>query len=243
MSEMGYSLDAEGTDMGTALDSAIDSLSDVTEAYTIDSVEPTGTSGQVGEPTRRHLVLGDDDPRDAGITERVDGEDTVFRGRIFDVSRLQVSLPDGRPATRDVVRHPGAVAIVALTDDGRICLVRQYRAALGRVTVEIPAGKLEPGEDPLDCAERELTEETGLVAERIAYLSTIATGVGFCDEVIHLYMATGLEARDANPDEDEFINVDLVELSELVDAVLDGKIEDAKTVVGALICDAVSHRL
>ena len=121
--------------------------------------------------------------------------------------------------------------------------MRQYRAALGRVTVEIPAGKLDPGEDPLDCAMRELQEETGMQAERMAFLTTIATAVGFCDELIHIYMATGLHFAESSPDADEFINVDLVELSELIDAVLDGRVEDAKTVVGALICDAISHRL
>ena len=142
-----------------------------------------------------------------------------------------------------MVRHPGAVAVVALTEDGRICLVRQFRTALDRVTVEIPAGKLEPGEDPLECAHRELLEETGMVAERMAFLTTIATSDGFCDELIHIYMATGLEFSKSCPDVDEFINVDLVELTDLVDAVLDGRIEDAKTVVGALICDAVAHRL
>jgi 8-oxo-dGTP pyrophosphatase MutT (NUDIX family) len=141
------------------------------------------------------------------------------------------------------VRHPGAVAVVALTEEGQICLVRQYRTALGRVTVEIPAGKLAPGEDPLACAERELKEETGFTAQKMAYLTTIATSAGFADELIHIYMATGLKLAESSPDADEFINVDLVDVGELVDAVLDGRIEDAKTVVGALICDAVSRRL
>ena len=101
-----------------------------------------------GAPVERELVLGSEDPRDASLEERPLSEDVAWTGRIFNVNRLQVELPDGRHAVRDVVRHPGAVAIVALTDEGRICLVRQYRTALGRVTVEIPAGKLTPGEDP-----------------------------------------------------------------------------------------------
>lgn len=113
---------------------------------------------------------------------------------------------------RDVIRHNGAVAVVALTDDGRICLVRQYRTALGRVTVEIPAGKLDPGEDPLDAAHRELLEETGFAAKKMAYLTSIASTVGFCDEIIHLYMATSLTFSKSDPDDDEFINVDMVEL-------------------------------
>lgn len=156
---------------------------------------------------------------------------------------MEVSLADGRHAIRDVVRHPGAVAVVALTDDGRICLVRQYRVALNRVTVEVPAGKLDAGEDPLDCARRELLEETGYEADNIAFLTTIATSCGFADELIHLYMATGLHLCGSSPDADEFINVDLVPLQELIDAVLDGRIEDAKTVVATLVCDAVAHRL
>lgn len=212
------------------------------EAFTFDG-DRSRADHVSGEPIRRHLVLGDGDPRDAGLSEKVESEDIAWTGRIFNVDRLRVREPNGREALRDVVRHPGAVAIVALTDDGRICLVRQYRTALGRVTVEIPAGKLDPGEDPLDCANRELREETGMRAQKMAFLTTIATSAGFADELIHIYMATGLSFAGSDPDADEFINVDLVELPELIDAVLDGKIEDAKTVVGALICDAVARRL
>lgn len=234
----------EAVDLPSVLDEALVNMKDSTAAFIYDGDrDVTGAGHQSGEPESRPFVQGEDDARDLQIREQVTGEETIFRGRIFNVDRLSVKLPDGRDAQRDVVRHPGAVAIVALTDDGRICLVRQFRAALGRVTVEIPAGKLDPGEDPLDCAIRELQEETGMQAERMAFLTTIATGVGFCDELIHIYMATGLHFSESNPDADEFINVDLVNLAELIDAVLDGKVEDAKTVVGALICDAVSHRL
>lgn len=230
----------DGTD--GALDHAISSMAEGVDALTYDG-DRSRHDHHSGAPERRHLVLGDDDPRDADLSEHVLAEDVVFKGRVFNIDRLRVRLPDGAEADRDVVRHPGAVAIVALTDDGRICLVRQYRSALGRVTVEIPAGKLNPGEDPLDCAERELAEETGMRAQKMAFLTTIATAAGFADELIHIYMATGLTLAESSPDADEFINVDLVDLSELVDAVLDGRIEDAKTVVGALICDAVAHRL
>lgn len=221
---------------------AADGLRERTSAFSFDG-DRSGQGHSSGLPQRRHLVQGEDDPRDPALTEEVISEDVCWEGRIFNVDRLQVRLPDGRTALRDVVRHPGAVAVVALTDDGRICLVRQYRTALGRVTVEIPAGKLEPGEDPLDCARRELTEETGVTAQKMAFLTTIVTSAGFADETIHIYMATGLSFVGSDPDTDEFINVDLVDLSELVDAVLDGHIEDAKTVVGALACDAIAHRL
>ena len=229
-------------ELGTELESALDGMTEAVQAYTFDG-DREGVTHESGEPRRRALTLGDEDPRDEDIRERIQTEDTVWQGQIFDVSRLGVTLPDGRRALRDVVRHPGAVAIVALTNDGRICLVRQYRAALGRVTVEVPAGKLDPGEDPLSCAHRELLEETGMRAGQMAFLTTIATGAGFCDELIHLYMATDLVFAHSDPDADEFINVDLVPLPELIDAVLDGRIEDAKTVVGALVCDAVAHRL
>lgn len=237
-------IEAEPIDVGEELDGAIGDMSEAVQAYTFDG-DRSDAAGhhESGEPLQRGLVLGEEDPRDIDLHEIPRTEDTMWQGRIFDVNRLNVELPDGRMAQRDVVRHPGAVAIVALTDDGRICLVRQYRTALGRVTVEIPAGKLDPGEDPLECANRELLEETGMRAERMAFLTTIATGVGFCDELIHMYMATGLSFAASDPDADEFINVDLVPLDELIDAVLDGRIEDCKTVTGALICDAVAHRL
>ena len=218
---------------------AAQGIQDSVRAFTYDD----GGEGSVGAPEARDLVLGDDDPRDAELSEVITAEDTMFSGLIFDVNRIHVTLPNGHESARDVVRHRGAVAVVALTDDGRICLVRQYRTALDRVTVEIPAGKLDPGEDPLTCAKRELLEETGMVADRMAFLTTLATTPGFTDERIHLYMATGLSFGPANPDEDEFLNVDLVPLDELIDAVLDGRIEDSKTVCGALICDAVAHRL
>lgn len=218
---------------------AAQGIQDSVRAFTYDD----GGEGSVGAPEARDLVLGDDDPRDAELSEVITAEDTMFSGLIFDVNRIHVTLPNGHESARDVVRHRGAVAVVALTDDGRICLVRQYRTALDRVTVEIPAGKLDPGEDPLTCAKRELLEETGMVADRMAFLTTLATTPGFTDERIHLYMATGLTFGPAHPDEDEFLNVDLVPLDELIDAVLDGRIEDSKTVCGALICDAVAHRL
>lgn len=205
------------------------------DAHIVEDTE----SGDV-EPA---LVLGDDDPRDAALHEHILSEECAWHGKIIDVNRLEVELPNGRRTGRDIVRHPGAAAVVALTSTGKIALVRQYRTALDRVTVEIPAGKLDPGEDPADCARRELREETGFVAGRVRHLTTIASSAGFADELIHIYMATDLELDEACPDEDEFVNVDLVPLGELIDAVLDGKIEDAKTVVGALACDAIAHRL
>lgn len=189
------------------------------------------------------FVPGGDAPSDDALVEEIRDEKTVYEGLIFDVNRLSVTLPNGCDAERDVVRHPGAVAVIAVTDDARVCLVRQYRSALDRVTVEIPAGKLDPGEDPLDAARRELAEETGLEARSMALLVTIATSVGFSDERIGIYLATALTRGPNHPDPDEFLGVDFVPIEDFVDAVLDGLVEDAKTVVGALALDAVSRRL
>ena len=168
------------------------------------------------------LVLGDDDPHDAELHEKILSEECAWKGKILDVHRLEVELPNGHRSARDIVRHPGAAAVVALTESGKIVLVRQYRTAI---------------------AKRELHEETGFRAGRIRFLTSIVTSCGFCDEIIHIYLATKLEFDAPNPDDDEFVNVDLVPLHELIDAVLDGKIEDAKTVVGALACDSIAHRL
>ncbi|WP_253201055.1 NUDIX domain-containing protein [Collinsella sp. zg1085] len=199
--------------------------------------------GDAAEQPEQTLILGDNHPNDAQLHERTLSEEQAWRGNFLDVRSVRAELPNGHIATRDIVRHPGAAAVVALTSAGKIVLVRQYRTALDRVTVEIPAGKLDPGEDPQVCAERELLEETGFKAGEMRYLTTIAPACGYTDELIHIFMATHLSFAGATPDEDEFVNVDLVPLSELIDAVLDGKIEDAKTIVGALACDAIAHRL
>ena len=234
-------------------------MADEKRDETLDAAERTDEIGSIevedGDRTEENaspepemedlpaLVLGDEAEHDAELHEEVIDSEIAWRGKIFDVERLRVRLPNGHTSVRDVVRHRGAAAVVALTTSGKIALVRQYRTSLGRVTVEIPAGKLDPGEDPLECAKRELKEETGFVAGRIAYLTTIATSCGFADELIHIYLATQLSFEGARPDDDEFLNVDLVPVGELVDAVLDGKIEDAKTVVGALACEVMSRRL
>ena len=177
------------------------------------------------------------------LTETSVAERVLLDGRFIKVVEEDVVLPDGRPSRRFGLRHGGAAGMIALGADGTIVLERQWRHPLRRAFWEIPAGTLDQGEAELDCAKRELKEETGFVPGRIAYLTTIASSCGFSDELIHLYLATQLSFEGANPDEDEFLNVDLVDVQELVDAVLDGKIEDAKTVVGALACDVMAHRL
>ncbi len=182
------------------------------------------------------------EPED-GLSEKILASHTVWRGGFLAVDDVTVRLPNGNIAQRDVVRHPGAVAVIALTEEGKIVLVHQYRTALEQVTLEIPAGKLESGEDPAKAAARELMEETGYVAARMAYLGPIAVAAGYSDEIIHLYMAMGLSFVGARPDADEFVHVDLVDLDDMVDMVLDGKVIDSKTVMGVLLCDAISRRM
>jgi len=177
------------------------------------------------------------------LSETIIDSTRAYQGSFLGVDQVEVELPNGRRTVHDVVRHPGAVAIIALDDQGRVLLVHQYRTALERVTLEIPAGKLDPGEEALDCARRELAEETGYSARNLRYLAPIAVAVGYSDEIIHLFMATGLEPGDAQPDDDEFVASTWMPLEDLIDEVLDGKIEDSKTVIAALLCDAISRRL
>lgn len=194
-------------------------------------------------PEPRPFVPGGEDPRDSALQETVISEETAWQGEVFDAAIMQVELENGKVARRDVAHHVGAVGIIALLEDGRVCVVRQYRPVLDRVTVEIPAGKMDIGETPEQCAHRELLEETGFVAKHMMHLTTLATSPGFTDELIHLYIASELTFEAPNPDEDEFLNVDLIPITEFIDAALDGRIEDAKTVVGALALDAIGSRM
>jgi len=178
-----------------------------------------------------------------GIDERIVSTERSWEGGFFDVDTVTVELPDGDLRTRSIVRHPGAVGIIALDDHGRILLVNQYRTAIERVTLEIPAGKLEPGETAEECAVRELEEETGYHADAIKYFIPMASAIGYSDEIIHLFIATGLKPGESHPDDDEFIAVQWMDVSELIDLVLDGRIEDAKTIVAALACDSIAHRI
>ena len=174
--------------------------------------------------------------RERKIEERIVREERVFEGKLVKVSRLDVVLPDGKPAVREAVRHPGASAIVPVDADGNVTLVRQYRAPIADVLLEIPAGKLDfKGEDRLEAAKRELREETGLTAEKWTHLSDIVTAPGFCDEVISVYLAEGLSAGKDEPDEDEFLNVVKLPLKELVDMAMRGELGDVKTLSGILL--------
>ena len=173
---------------------------------------------------------------DEALIEKGIDSEKIFDGNLLHVLRDTVRLPNGKTATREWIKHPGASSVIPLLEDGSVILVRQYRYPVGKVTLEVPAGKLDaPDEDPMICATRELSEETGYTADRIEKLTTIATTVGFSNEYIHLYAATGLHAGSQHTDDDEFINVVKVPLKEAVQMVWDGKIIDAKSVISILM--------
>ena len=164
------------------------------------------------------------------LSETFVSSESIYQGKVINVFSDTVRLPDGNTATRDTVRHVGAVAIVALTDDGKVITELQYRYPVDEIITEIPAGKLESrDEDPLEAAKRELREETGYTAENWKLLGRLYPAVGYSDEVITLFLATGLSRGDTDPDEDEFISVSEVPLEELAKEILEGKIPDAKT--------------
>ena len=161
----------------------------------------------------------------------VSGEE-IFRGGILRLRRDVVRLPDGSQAVREYVRHPGAVAIVALTGEGGVVLERQHRYPLGRDFIELPAGKLEPDEAHLETAQRELLEETGYVAAEWTRLGLVHNAIGYSDESIELWLASGLEKRAANLDAGEFLEVFTLPFEEALAMAADGRISDVKTIIG-----------
>ena len=177
------------------------------------------------------------DPRnDQDILEKNVETRRVFDGLILHIDHLTNELPNGDKAMRECARHIGAAAIVPVDDQGNVWLVRQFRACIDRVLMEIPAGKLErKDEDRLEAARRELSEETGLTADSWTWLTDIYTAPGFSDERISLYLARDLSRGDSHPDDDEFLNVVKVPLGDLVQAIARGEIRDAKTICAALL--------
>jgi len=156
----------------------------------------------------------------------------VFTGKVLTLNIDTVTLPNGFTVDLEIVRHPGAAAVVPLKDNGTVVLIKQFRHAAGGFIYEIPAGKLHPGEDPLHCAARELEEEIGYVAGRLELLTSILTAPGFTDEVIHIYKATGMTAGRQQLDRDEVLEVLEISLEEAIKMIKAGTIRDAKTIVG-----------
>jgi len=173
------------------------------------------------------------------LFEKTVSSKTIYKGNILNLRVDQVELPNGRQTSREVVEHRGAVAVVPLSDQGEVLLVRQYRHPAGEVLLEVPAGKLEAGEDPGLCAARELREETGYQAGEIRLLFSFYTTPGFSSEKMHLYLARGLQYRGQQPDEDEFIRLQPVPLETALEMVDRGEIADAKSIVGILAAKRV----
>ena len=163
------------------------------------------------------------------LSEQAIDSEYKFNGQLIRLRTDTVLLPNGNRASREIVEHSGGVGVVALTDDGRIMTVRQYRHAMKEVVLEIPAGKLEKGEEPLLAAKRELAEEVGVTAENWRYLGPLYATPGYCEEVDHLYLATGLTLGESHPDPDEFLERGSMPLTDAVDAVMRDDIPDAKT--------------
>jgi len=166
------------------------------------------------------------------LVEKLIDSTRVFEGRMISVRVDNVQLPTEKKVTREVVEHPGAVAVVAIREDKTVVMVRQYRHPAGKILLEIPAGKLDEGENPDACAVRELEEETGYKAAVIRKLATVYTTPGFTDELMHIYAAEGLGQSKQNMDEDEFIDIDYYTPQQLKEMIQAGQIEDAKTLLG-----------
>ena len=165
------------------------------------------------------------------LYEKTISSETVFEGRVFNVEIKEITTPAGGKSTREIVVHHGGACILPVDDEGNCYLVKQFRSPFEKVMLEAPAGKIEEGEDPLYCASREITEETGFVAKNIECVGAVTATPGYCSEVITLFIGTGLETGDANPDLNEYISTVKMPLKEAVRMADDQEIEDAKTLV------------
>lgn len=159
---------------------------------------------------------------------------TYFDGHVIKLKVDTVVLPDGTRATRELVNHPGGVGVIAVDNDENVYMVSQYRKPYEEMVFEIPAGKLNYGEDPFECGKRELKEEVGVTADNFECLGVYYPTPGFCDEKITLYLATNLQFGSTNPDDDEFLQVEKNKLDDLYDMVMNNEIHDAKTAIAIL---------
>lgn len=168
------------------------------------------------------------------LTEKTLDSEEIFQGKIIHVHRDTVELPNGHHGFREVVDHPGGVMVAPLLPGGSLIFVRQYRYPYHEVVLELPAGKLEKGEDPAKAGRRELGEEVGASAEQMISMGKLYPTPGYCGEIIHLYLATGLTMGEQHPDEDEFLEQVEIPLEEAVAMVMRGEIMDAKTIAGVM---------
>ena len=167
--------------------------------------------------------------KDEMLIEKMLEREMIFEGRVITVHHDKALLPDGSTAMREIVAHPGGVCVAALTEEDELLFVRQFRYPYMEIVTELPAGKLERGEDPLKAGIRELSEETGASAQHVRSLGKLYPTPGYCGEIIHMYLATGLTFGDQHTDEDEFLDVLRIPLAKAVEMVMAGELPDAKT--------------
>ncbi|MDR0531114.1 MAG: NUDIX hydrolase [Oscillospiraceae bacterium] len=191
-------------------------------------------------------ILRETAAADSALAETTVAEHVLYRGKIVTLRRDEARLPNGLPCVREVVEHPGGVCVAALTGEQELLLVRQFRYPYGEILLELPAGKLEPGEDPLLAGQRELREETGATAEKYESLGVFYPTPGYCGEKIYMYLARGLTFQAPQPDDDEFLQCLRVPLGEAVRMVLRNEVADGKTQAGVLktaaLCGALQNR-
>lgn len=168
-------------------------------------------------------------------SEKTVKTEKIYTGGIITLEKLLIELPNMKTSNRDVIRHPGASAVIPIDDEGYVYVVKQYRKPVEKISIEIPAGKLDAGEEPLDCAVRELKEETGLTSGKMTHLFSVATTAAFCDEIIHIYMANDLREGQMHTDDDEFLTCEKIHLDKMLEMVMTGEIFDSKTIISVLL--------
>ncbi len=171
--------------------------------------------------------------------EKTVSSESIFEGKVIKVRKEVVELADGRKANREIVGHPGGVGVIAVDDDGKVFMVSQYRIAAKSMMLEIPAGKKEYGEDPLECGKRELIEETGYEGGEFIHLGDYYATPGYCEEVLSIYLAKNLKFVGQNLDDGEFLNVSKHSLDDLYEMVMNNEIHDAKTAIAILKAKAL----
>lgn len=177
------------------------------------------------------------------MIEKTISNESIYKGRVVELVKRKVVLPNGQMADREIIMHNGGAGVLALDDEGYCYMVRQYRTAVDKELLEMPAGKLEKNEDPLKCAVRELEEETGWIAGKMEFLGQFLPTPGYDTEVLYLYLATNLSQGKVNLDEGEFLSTEKIPFKTLYRMTLEGQIEDAKTVIAILMAARLKSEL
>lgn len=167
------------------------------------------------------------------VSEKTIKREVIYKGRVLEYVVDTVDV-DGKEAGREMVFHPGGVGVVAIDEDGFVCMVRQFRKPYEKAILEIPAGKIDPGEKPEICGRRELVEETGYSAKEFISLGEFYPSVGYSNEIIHIFLAKNLTKGNANPDEDEYVDIEKIHIDTLVSMIMSGEIKDGKTIAAIL---------